>query len=416
MIHIKLIKYFYLGLTLLVLICPVKLSFIDFLPGLILMWFFYFLFFIGNKHVVSNPKADPYFLVVKNKSKYIFLVALFYLLFYPIYIKFYTGSSVISAITASFNGVSNYELYQRNFADSNLSDFSLSKLPLIIGHGCLRFLFIVIVFRSIAYKEKMLLLEKISIFIMTISIVIVGLARGTSFELFELFIIFIFGYVSKRVLLKKGSLFPVKTIFRLFIIVFLLSSFFVYNINVRMGEAFDYLELSDFDKNALIYSISKPLAVILYSLYGYFLFGLYFNSVAMVNLWFTSFSGFFSVFIPSGITIFGIESDYRTYVSRFIDVGAMWHPDSIIYIESFGIIISIIIIYFIGRFSKRIYGSINNDIASLILLFFVFYIFISMPMGNFISSSSANKIVIVLAAICYKFKLLKIESRESYEK
>jgi hypothetical protein len=409
MIHVKLIKYFYLGLTLLVLICPVKLSFIDFLPGLILMWFFYFLFFTGTRHVAGNPQVDLNVLVVKDKSKYIFLVALFYLIFYPVYIKFYTGSSVVSAITASFNGVSNYELYQKNFADSNLSDFSLSKLPLILGHGCLRFLFIVIVFRSIAYKERMLFLEKISIFIMAITIIIVGLARGTSFELFELFIIFIFGYVSKRVLLNKGSLFPVKTVFRLLFIVFLLSSYFVYNINVRMGDAFDYLELSDFDKNAIIYSISKPLAVILYSLYGYFLFGLYFNSVAIVNLWFTSFSGFFSVFIPSGIAIFGIESDYRKYVSRFIDVGAMWHPDSIVYIESFGIILTMIMIYLIGRFSKKIYGNINNDIASLILLFFVFYIFLSMPMGNFISSSSANKIVILLALICYKFKLLKIE-------
>lgn len=410
MIHVKLIKYFYLGLTLLVLICPVKLSFIDFLPGLILMWFFYFLFFAGTKHATSNSQVDLNVSVIEDKSKYIFLVALFYLLFYPVYIKFYTGSSVISAITASFNGVSNYELYQKNFADSNLSDFSLSKLPLILGHGCLRFLFIVIVFRSIAYKDKMLLLEKTSILIMTITIVIVGLARGTSFELFELFIIFIFGYVSKRALLNKGSLFPVKTVFRLLLIVFLLSSYFVYNINVRMGDAFDYLELSDFDKNTLIYSISKPLAVILYSLYGYFLFGLYFNSVAIVNLWFTSYSGFFSVFIPSGIAVFGIDTDYRNYVAKFIDLGAMWNPDSSVYIESLGIIITMILIYLIGRFSKKIYGTINNDIASLILLFFIFYIFVSMPMGNFISSSSANKIVILLAMICYKFKLLKIES------
>ena len=175
-----------------------------------------------------------------------------------------------------------------------------------------------------------------------------------------------------------------------------------------MGDAFDYLELSDFDKNALIYSISKPLAVILYSLYGYFLFGLYYNSVAIVNLWFTSYLGFFSIFIPSGIAVSGIESDYRSYVSRFIDLGAMWNPDSSVYIESFGIIITILMIYLIGRFSKKIDGSINNDVASLILLFFVFYIFVSMPMGNFISSSSANKIVIVLALICFKSKLLKI--------
>ena len=350
---------------------------------------------------------------LNNKSFLYLIVSILYLIFYPFYIKYYTGSSAYESILSLSKGISNYGLYQQNFQDSNLGAFSFSKLPFILGHGVLRFIFIVLVFRAISFKENTTLIEKISISFMSITIVIVGISRGTSFELFELFLIFLFAFTSKKYLRDNKERLQIKTLFKIVVIAAVLIYYFFYNINIRMGDSFDYLDLPDFDKGAYIYIISKPIALVLYSLYGYFLFGLYFNSTAILNLWITSFSGFISVLIPNGIKKIGIDNNYREFVGKIIDLGAMWNPDSSVYIDSYGIIFTLIFIFLIGKFSNIIFRKISSNLAALCLLFFIFYIFVSMPIGNFISSSSANIISIILALICYKFNLLKFKPKFS---
>ena len=248
---------------------------------------------------------------------------------------------------------------------------------------------------------------------MTFTIVIVGISRGTSFELFELFIIFLFAYISRRYLIDKNERIQIKTLFNVFILGTVLIFYFFYNISIRMGDLFDFSSSSNFDKGAFIYSVSRPIALALYSLHDYFLFGLYFNSTLILNLWLASFSGFISVLIPNGIKVFGIDDNYRDFVGKIIDLGAKWNPDSSIYIDLNGIIFTLIFIFFIGRFSRTIFRKISSNLAALCLLFFVFYIFVSLPIGNFISNSSANIISIILSLICYKLNLLKFKSKVS---
>ena len=413
MFHVRLIKYFYLGLTILVIICPIKIPVFQFVPGLILMWGLFFMFVLGTKFKFTFKNVIRDSIIVNNKSFLYFIVSIFYLLFYPFYIKFYTGSNVYDTVMGLTSGISNYALYQKNFQDSNLGLFSFSKLPFILGHGVLRFIFIILVFRAISFKVNTTFIEKLSISIMTFTIVIVGISRGTSFELFELFIIFLFAYISRRYLIDKNERIQIKTVFKVFILGTVLIFYFFYNISIRMGDLFDFSSSSNFDKGAFIYSVSKPMALALYSLYDYFLFGLYFNSTLILNLWLASFSGFISVLIPNGIKVFGIDDNYRDFVGKIIDLGAKWNPDSSIYIDLNGIIFTLIFIFLIGRFSRTIFLKISSNLAALCLLFFVFYIFVSLPIGNFISNSSANIISIILSLICYKLNLLKFKSKVS---
>lgn len=411
MFHVKLIKYFYFALTILVLICPIKIPLFQFVPGLILMWVLFFMFLFGTKFKFTFEKCIRDSIIVDNKSFLYFFVSIIYLIFYTYYIKFYTGSSVYDSIVGLSNGISNYALYQQNFQDSNLGVFSFSKVPFILGHGVLRFIFIVLVFRAISFKNSATFIEKFSISIMTITIVIVGISRGTSFELFELFLIFLFAFSSRKYLIDNSERLQLKNLLKFIVFVAILLYYFVYNINIRMGESFDYLDFSDFDKGSYIYIISKPIALVLYSLYGYFLFGLFYNSTVVLNLWITSFPGFISFLIPNGIKIIGVDNNYRDFVGKIIDLGVMWNPDSSVYIDSYGIILTLIIIFLIGWFSNTIFRNISSNLAALCLLFFIFYIFVSMPIGNFISSSSANIISIILALICYRFNFLKFKQK-----
>jgi len=400
MYYSKLIRYLYLGLTIFALICPVKISFLDFLPGLILMWFFYFLFAFAQKtkSCVIDTKSTCFY----YSNKLTLIVTFSYLVFYPLYIHFYTGLNILTVLINVRSGISNYYLYQSYFEDTALNVFSFNKIPFILLHGFLRFMFIAIVFRTIVYKVKPTFIDKILISIMVLIIVIVGLARGTSFEFFELFLIFLFAFVSKTNLSGHKYLLPRKLLIKSSVLVLSLILYFIYNINIRMGGDFSFFNDPFFDKDSVIYHISKSAALILYSLNDYFLFGIYFSSIAITKLWFSSYLGFLSTFIPNGIKLFGIDSGYRDFVSRFIDLGARWNSDSMVFVESYGIIFTFIFIFFIGRFSKQLYSQINSNLPALILLFYVFYIFVSLPIGNFITSSSANMISILTAYIFYK--------------
>lgn len=403
MFYSKLIFYFYLFLTVLALICPVKTSFVDFLPGIILMWIFYFIFKLGTS--LKIPKKFNKFCVIENEGKInksAIIIALSHLLFYPIYIKFYTGSSVSDIINALNSGLSTYAMYQENFKSANLSQMSLTKLPLIIGHGVLKFFFILTVFKVVVFNKKVLKHEICCMIIMVIVILFVGISRGTSFELFEIVIVFLFAYAARRILQGYSKMFPIKVVLRISIFFIIVSSYFAYNINVRMGENFNFFDADGFDKSAIVYQISKPLALILYSLHDYFLFGLYFNSTILTKLWLTSIDGFFSFLIPNGFFIFGIDEDLRSYANKFIDVSSNWEPDSSVYIISFGVIITLIMVFLLGFFAKYLSSLVFNNLSALILLYYIFYFFISLPVGNFISVSSASQISILIGLLTVK--------------
>lgn len=403
MFYSRLILYFYASLTLLALICPVNISFLEFLPGIILMWAFYFTFNLGTKLKVKK-NLDKIQIIEEGVkfNKGAILFAILHLLFYPVYIKFYTGSSVSNIISALNSGLSTYAMYQENFKNANLTQLTFSKLPLIFGHGILRFFFIFTVFRIVVFKKKILKHEFLCMFIMILVSLFVGISRGTSFELFEIVLLFLFAYASRRTLLGYSRMFSTQTIITILLAFIIVSGFFAYNINVRMGEEFSFFDADNFDRNSIIYQISKPLSLVLFSLNDYFLFGLYFNSTAFMKLWFASTDGFLSFLMPGGFDFFKFDVNLRTYVNRFIEVKSNWEPDSSVYILKYGVIITFLMVFCIGYFSKYLYSRVFNNISALILLYYVFYFFISMPVGNFISVSSASQISILIAFLTFR--------------
>ena len=325
--------------------------------------------------------------------------------------EFYTGLNPRTVFSSLNEGISTYSLYQKNFEDSNLSSFSIKKLPFILGNGILRFILIVSFFKIIVFRKKVFKHEYVCFFLMFFIIFFVGLGRGTSFELFEISTIIIFALTAKRSYLGNKTLFNKSTLIKLFVFIIFALSFFSYNISVRYGDAIDFFTFENFDKSSVVYSISKPISLVLYNLYGYFLFGLHFTSVVINELFLGSFNGLVSAVVPNGASLLGIEesegflSTYQAFVSRFININAMWRPDSAHIIENFGIFLTFLIIFMFGHYSKMFYKKGKKNLSSLVLLYFIFYFFISLPVGGFIYVSSGNQLCIFIALICYKFNL-----------
>jgi hypothetical protein len=346
MFHFKIIKYFYIFLSILSIITPHKISIIELLPGILLMWFTYFLF--TSTHNTNNVILKFNISDFNFKKAYKLLLLFIYFPFYVLFIKFYTGQSLFSTINNFLTGTSNYAIYQDFFITNDLNTFSLAKIPFIATNGVLKFFYYAFVFYFMINSKKRSFLDFLLIIILTLTNIMVALSRGTSFELFEIFLLFITSYIiyRKSIGFKTAINFKMVMLFSFFALSFLL--YFSYNIQNRFGSKFNDIMILDFNYDSFINKLYPPLAVSFFLLHGYFLFGLNYMSIVIVELSRNLFS-LFSLIIPNGVSLFGIDKNYRNIVEKHIDIGAKWTPDISIYLDSFGLIITSVIIILFGK-------------------------------------------------------------------
>jgi hypothetical protein len=392
--HFKFIKLFYLSLTVLIFIIPIKESIAYLFPGLLLMWLSYYLY-SSNLNII-NIKINYRINDFNFKTSFKLFLLLFYPLFYHFYIKFYTGQNIYEIFFNLTKNISNYALYQDFFKENDLNKLSLIKIPFIILNGFFKFFFLSFIFYFFNKSINNTFFDKFLILILTIVNLLVAISRGTSYEFFELFIIFITAILLGRNSSTHLSLFNKSFYLKLFFIGIFLLLYFSYNIQNRYGILFDnFINTTNFDMNSFIYLVSPSIAIALFLLYGYFIFGIKLLSIIIINLC-TTVIGFISIFIPSGINLFSIELDYRTFAEKFIDIGANWVPDMAVYIDKFGLLFTFILIYFIGQLSRINFKKSKKSINSSILFFYTNLFMISLFIGDFITSNSSNLICLLL--------------------
>jgi hypothetical protein len=406
MLYIRLIKNFYIGLTLLAILMPMEYGFLDYMPGIALMWLIYGIYNFTSG-LDKNKNKNKFIHHNDTSKKWILLTTISYLIFYPIYTKFYTGSSIYTSIFAFKNGISNYANYQAYFLENELNSFSISKLPYILGHSILKLLFIYQIFRYFIYQSKKSIVESLGISIMTIIYILVGITRGTSFELFEIFNLYLFVYIINRQKNNHTEIISLKSLFYISVLIFFGVTYFVFNIKQRYGGDLDFTMLSGYNKNSIVSIMTPSISILLFSLYGYFTFGLHYTSILVYNLWSSSIGGLLSMFVPDGISKFGFSESSREFVNNYIEVGAKWTPETVSVIEHYGILSLLIIISFIGFYTKYLIKKIYYDTSSLMTLFFIYLYMISLPIGNFLTVSSSNKICLVLTFILTLFNKKK---------
>ena len=103
------------------------------------------------------------------------------------------------------------------------------------------------------------------------------------------------------------------------------------------------------------------------------------------------------MFTPEGINKFKFSDSTRDFVDKFINVGAQWTPETVSVIEHYGILVLVLIIILLGFITKSIISKINYSISSVVILFYIYLYLISLPIGNFLTVSSSNKICLILA-------------------
>lgn len=423
--YLQFIKYFYLFLTALVIIAPLKYGVLKFTPALVLMWLSYYVFKKGINSrrcevVVANYKVTE----DRTKNKMLFFFVLFMVIFIPAYINFYTGGNPLVLLMnfGQMTGAdSNYAAYQLYAEEQGITTFSIAKLPYIVLNGIATFFFVYFCLYIISFKTNRTFWQFVLLFILFFLYFLKGISRGTSFENFELLIVLLFCIAAGRKLKNNKNFFSRKQIIAVGILAFVGVIYFTFSMAMRSDQDVSMKGPTSsllYDPSSWVMSIAPGLGRMALGLSGYFVFPLYFTSEAFWHIWTTSFEGLTASVVPFTADVF--FQDTRSYGITLeklygVDRGMCWVPDNITLIYIVGIPLFLYLVYLIGRYSMTCYkkGVIEGDLSGMMLLYFISYEMISLPVGNFIMTASNNQIAVLLTIIVFllhgmkKYKLVR---------
>lgn len=343
---------------------------------------------------------SPLFLIRNNKSKYIkyspefngldkyksISILLLQFLFANYAISYYTGNNIVGVIADSLAGANTYRQYQEYFKENELANFTLAKMPAIFSLAAVKFIFIYFV-TAFIYKKSSVF-EKIIFLTAVVPVILVGAARGTFFEIFEIFIISFYGIA---LVTKKFK--PV-TIAKFFLgAVFLIFAFMI-NTMRRYENSNSYFEgvcattMYCYDSIGINFYIEY----VFYLLSSYFSMGMFFLSKYLELIFEGAYMGsLLPLYSTSFLGIYqgGLEATLCAYE---FDCRAVWMAELISWISVFGLILSFVAIAALMLLLTKIeyYLFKKNNIyafpcAALLLIYLI-----SLPVGKFWTVSSQN--------------------------
>lgn len=405
------ILLWYMFVTVLATVAPVNVSIFSFVPGLILLWLFYMVLFTGwtlnrtTDTISCSSHTHPFVSIPKPAL----IMAMVCLVIYSI--KYYTGGDINSVITSIMAKESLYNNYQIYFEEENISQLTLQKIPAILSNVFIKLIILYAFIMNIIFSKQIRATELTFLMIICLIYLTFALARGTSFEMFELLVLGVFCLMMRSYL--SQSKVNGKTIVSVIALTLLALFLYSYNIAARFNFE-DTLTCAAegycLDKNTLLYQISPLLADLVFKLSTYFLFGTLYTSHFIQTITASSLMLLAATFLPFGLQIFEM-SDLVSVCGKALDCGAMWVPDLVVLIRYIGLTGSILFLLLVGLFVKRMLVTIaaSHSFFSIVILYFLFLFLLSLPVGNFISASSSNSISFVVACVARLFHRLTLK-------
>jgi hypothetical protein len=392
----------YLFLTIFAFFGATPFEKINLIVGVLFMWLLYLIFLkakIRSGHYYNLRKIR--FNIHDKLNKYLPLLAVGSV-FLALYLGYYyTNHTLDSLIVSVSQKNSVYYEYQEYFSKNELSYITIGKLPAVISMALLKFFLLYSYISLIVLKKDITRIDYLCLVIISISYLLFSFYRGTSFEGFEIMILLWFS-LSLRFRLYDKKKYTVKVKVLLLVTLAIFLSLYSYNYSARYGFE-DVIHAENSYLSSFIYMISPGLADLSYKLSGYFVFGFNYMSIFIQYLWLSSFESFVYGFIPGGYDIIGVSA--REKVSEYINIGAMWTPDMAVYFLRMGVVILLLLVSWLGGYSKTIFNKIydDKDFNDIYILYFIFLQMISFPVGNYLTISSSNVLNLIFAIILKVF-------------
>lgn len=409
----SLVFKWYLFLTLLAAFAATSFSFLSLMSGLVFAWVVFVLFFLGANKTISLSNIQPVKPKLAVDDYKIFpmsLLAVFAVMASMYASDFYTGKSVFEVFAAIALNASLYNEYQRYFVEQGLAAFSIAKIPAILSMIYLKiaviysYLCVFVLTRQIKMKNLLWLV------VISLASLYFSISRGTSFEFFELLLLFWFSLSMRAFRYQTANSIISPQRIALVTVALLALSLYIYNVSARysFGEVAECAtkELC-LDTDSMLFYFSAPIAKLTFKLSAYFTFGIYYTS-ALINFFgFDEFFNFIQLFLPFS-SIYDDDITHDFLCGNLLDCGAAWVPDVVLYLIKVGFTGVLFGAYVVGRVVRAItaVALASSDPVKYALLYMGFLALVSLPVGNFLTISSANIMTLALVISIYTYRRL----------
>lgn len=410
----KLVFLFYMLYTVYsILMCgTTDLQIIYLFPALLLLWICYFTLSLSLGHgenieFESDNKSTSiscFGIYISNlKAIYLFLIGIISLMISFLCAKFYTGLTPAQVFDNLRSNNSNYISYQIYFQNSNIGVFSIQKIPYIILMGLNNIFYVYSLIIISVQKTKIRFVQIIYLLMICVSHLYFGVARGTNYEAYQLFLILCFCYNARlKVQHKKFKIgIPLVLGFILVVIFFSVLS------SRGMDASYNIAEHIHYDENEIFSQLFPTISKYYVSLYSYLGFGIYYIATMINGVWFNSY-----IDMARGVIPFFNYSFSETSVditNRLVVIGVKWVPDAASIMNVVGVFGLIIVYYAIGKMLKQLYLNRSMDIELSVISSYIIFVFcVTIASGHFITFSSEQ---ILIAYTIYKIVLNQIKSR-----
>lgn len=383
---------------------PITIPFTKFVLGSVIMWITIALYYAGYCiRTNTNNKKTEKTLSIIDRSYFVPIFVVLSIVSSHYAAQFYTGKTIVDVLSSLKNNVSLYNEYQNYFSSFGLATLSLAKVPAITAMLILKIAMIYIYITVIAAGEKLRLQNIAYVVLVSLAQIYFSLARGTSFELFEMLLLILFCFVVRNYVRKATLSTIVKQLIVITLIIVAVAIYYNWNISARylfgsVSECSTYEFCLDDTTN--LYKISQPLSHFLFKASSYFSFGIYYTSVFIDEYVFNDPVHFIKILLPfAGIYDQKLKSDMMC--GELLDCGASWVPDVVSYVIYSGLITFAFFIIIFGALTRNLVESLGEtiDIVNIAALYFMCLTMFSLPVGNFIVASSSNILCVVLIAV-----------------
>lgn len=405
----RLVVLWYIALTVLALFGAHTLTVPDIFAGLVLTWALGLVFVLAFVHrepaTMIQPASPQEAQEERRRVRFLVLTSVMSVAISIFLIRFYTGNTPSQVFASLLQQESLYHRYQAYFQEQELWRFSLRKVPVVLLSVLLK-LSLVYTFISVLALRRSLTTGRFVILVVTgTSYLLFSASRGTSFELFELFLLIGFSLTIRGMIWQADTGSRRKSSVVLLALAVAFLALYSYNTSARFGASLStyYCVTLELCKNpeSFLYLVSPALGELSFLLAGYFSFGIFFSSSFISSIWSSSLSNLLRGLFPFGFT--GSYSIREGVCDRIIDCGSAWMPDSMVLLQYLGVVGLVALTFALGRIARLLTARATSvrDLYAAEALYFVVLAMFSLPVGNFLLISSSNTLSFIVALAFY---------------
>lgn len=324
----------------------------------------------------------------------------------------YTGISMREAFDGLLRSESLYNRYQQHFMRQGLMEFSIAKVPGIVAALYLKLALLFVGMKVLVLQPTRRAGHWLGLAAVLIAYLLFSVARGTSFEIFEILLLAAFATVAAP--LAQGTRQPLSMSKGIGLLTLAVAALWVYSYNISARYSFgarDVCATAELcrDANSVIAGLSPRLADLLFDLQGYFTFGLYYAATFIDEVMFSSIDMLIHHLLPLGYSFLTGRAEGGVCDSH-IDCGVAWKPAGIMHLQYLGLFCFMVVLVALGLATRRLVTDFESGEARGALeasgLFLLVLYMISLPVGNFVFISSSNFLAVALIGLAIVQKWL----------